>query len=214
MPTSLVISLITACALLVLLVAFRPESTRSREGKILAFLGLAILPGVAISQGFSAHMERAQSIEFCLSCHVMSDYGRSLYIDDPSYLPAKHFQNNLVPRDKACYTCHAEYGMFGDVKAKIAGLQHLRVQYLGTIPKPADIKLYQPFNNNQCLKCHLGSRQFEEGSAHDKTPELLSQIKSGQRSCLSSGCHEFVHDVGSLGEVTFWKEKQTDATQH
>ena len=38
----------------------------------------------------------------------------------------------------------------------------------------------------------------------DEAPELLGQMKSGQRSCTSSGCHEFIHDVGSLKDMKFW----------
>jgi hypothetical protein len=97
--------------------------------------------------------------------------------------------------------------MFGDVHSKIRGLQHLQVQYFGTIPKPEDIRLYQPFNNRECLHCHLGARRFEDVSAHHKTQDLLDTVKSGQRSCMSSGCHDIVHDVGSIKDAKFWEEK-------
>ena len=66
----------------------------------------------------------------------MHDFGQSLYVDDPSYIPAKHFQNNLVPRDRACYTCHTDYTMFGTMHSKLRGLRHVYVQYLGKIPRP------------------------------------------------------------------------------
>jgi cytochrome c-type protein NapC len=138
----------------------------------------------------------------------MGDFGKTLSIDDPSYIPAAHFQNNRIPRDRACYTCHTEYTMFGPVKAKVRGLRHLWVQYVVGAPKPEAIKLYDPFPNSECLHCHLGARRFEEGSAHNKIPDLLSRVKSGKLSCVSSGCHEFVHDVASLKDATFWKEKQ------
>ena len=208
MPVSVIVFLCLAAAVVALYVGFRVELTRSREGKILAFVALFALPVMAAWTGFSEHMDLAQSTQFCLSCHVMGDYGRSLYIDDPSYVPARHFQNNRIPRDRACYTCHTEYSMFGGVKAKARGMRHLWVQYVRGAPKPEAIKLYDPFPNSECLHCHLGARRFEEGSAHNKIPNLLSQVKSNQRSCVSSGCHEFVHDVASLKDDTFWKEKQ------
>ena len=44
-------------------------------------------------------------------------------------------------------------------------------------------------------------------SAHNRTPESLSNIKSNRLSCLSSRCHDTVHDVGTLSDVTFWKEQ-------
>ena len=52
-----------------------------------------------------------------------------------------------------------------------------------------------------------GARNFEEGSTHNKVPERLSLIKTNKLSCISSGCHEFVHDIASLKDATFWKEK-------
>ena len=208
MPSSIIAALFAAAAAIVLLVGFRVERTRSREGKMLAFVALLILPVVVAWTGFNEQMDRATSTRFCLSCHVMQDFGRSLYIDDPSYIPARHFQNNRIPRDHACYTCHTEYTMFGGAKAKMRGIQHVWVQYARGAPKPEVVKLYEPFPNGECLHCHLGARRFEEGSAHNKIPNLLDQVKAGQKSCVSSGCHEFIHDVASLKEATFWKEKK------
>ena len=208
MPAWVIILFLTATAALALLIGLRSHLTRSREGKILAFVGLFILPVAAVSLGFSEQMDRAQSRTFCLSCHVMTGFGQTLYVDDPSYIPARHFQNNLVTRDRACYTCHTDYTMFGGVTAKMRGMRHLWVQYVGVVPKPEDIKLYVPYNNRECLHCHLGQRVFEEASAHHKTPGLLENVKSNKLSCISSGCHEFIHDVGSLKDATFWKETQ------
>jgi cytochrome c-type protein NapC len=207
MPGSVILLFCLGAALIALFVGFRVQFTRSREGKMLAFVALFALPLMATWTGFSEQMNRAESTKFCLSCHVMSDFGKSLYIDDPSFIPAGHFQNNRIPRDHACYTCHTDYAMFGGVRAKMRGMHHLQVQYLGTVPKPQDIKLYLPFNNRECLHCHLGARTFEQGSAHNKTPGLMDTIKENKLSCVSSGCHEFVHNIASLNENTFWKEK-------
>jgi len=206
MPTSWTVLIVAAVGVLALLAGLRAHVTRTREGKMLAFVALFLLPAGSLLLAFSNHMERAQSTQFCLSCHVMEDYGRSLSIDDPSYLPARHYQNNRVPRERACYTCHTDYTMFGTVNAKLRGLRHLYVQYIGKIPAPQEIKLYTPYNNRECLHCHLGARTFEEATPHSKTSELLPEMKSGKRSCISSGCHEFIHDVGSLKDMKFWKE--------
>jgi cytochrome c-type protein NapC len=192
-------------AMLAGLIALRTGITRSRGGQILAFGALFMLPAVSLIAGYSTQMERAQSTEFCLSCHVMTDYGRSLLIDDPGYLPAAHYQNNRVPRDRACYTCHTDYTMFGGVNSKIRGLRHLYVQYLGTVPAPAAITLYEPYNNRECLHCHGGARSFEAATAHNRTPQALADITSNKISCATSRCHDIVHDVGSLSDVTFWK---------
>lgn len=205
MTGSLALTLVGIACALALLVALRPQLTHTTGGKVLAFVALFLLPSLTMVMGFSEHMEHATTTKFCLSCHVMHDYGQSLLIDDPSYLPAHHFQYNSIPRDHACYTCHTQYTMFGDVDAKIEGLRHLWVQYLGTVPAPKDIKLYQPFNNRECLHCHLGARNFEGASPHNKTPDVLTNIKSGKLSCISSGCHEFIHDVGEIKDQPVWK---------
>jgi cytochrome c-type protein NapC len=188
------------------LVVLRPDVTRVRDGRVLAFLALFLLPSMSVWAGVSQHMDRAKSTEFCLSCHTMADYGRSLYVDDRSYLPAAHFQNNRVPRERACYTCHTDYTMFGGLKGKWRGLSHVYVQYLGTIPKTGEIKLYQPFNNRECLHCHGGARSYMEASAHQKSPDTLEKANSNQLSCMSSRCHDTIHDVTTLADASFWKE--------
>ena len=193
---------------LALLVVLRAEITRARGGKILAFLALFALPTLAVCVGFSEQMDRAESTRFCLSCHVMHDFGHSLYVDDPSYIPAKHFQDNLVPRDHACYTCHTDYTLFGPVHAKMRGLHHIYVQYLGKIPQPADIRLYSPYNNRECLHCHAGTRSYAEEPKHNKAPDMMNRLNSNQMSCMSKNCHDTVHEVGTLKDASFWKGPQ------
>jgi nitrate/TMAO reductase-like tetraheme cytochrome c subunit len=188
------------------LLVIRPGITAGRGGKILAFLGLFIFPVFAGLLGFDDHLERSKQTKFCLSCHIMDPYGKSLMVDDKSYIPAAHFQNNRVPRDQACYTCHTDYTLYtGGIKAKIRGLQHIYVQYLGTPPHPALIKLYQPFKNSVCLHCHLGARSFEEETTHSA---VMDDIKSNQLSCISSGCHDTVHNISQLSHVKFWSPQQ------
>jgi cytochrome c-type protein NapC len=194
-------------ALLAGLVAFRADLTRARGGRVLAFIALFLLPAMALTAGLSQQLERSKSTQFCLSCHVMEDFGKSLHVDDKSYIPAAHYQNNRVPRDLACYTCHSDYTMYGPISAKLRGLHHVYVQYLGKIPKPEDIKLYTPFNNRECLHCHEGARSYLETSSHHKTPDMLQLASENKLSCMSSRCHDTVHDVDTLPEAKYWKEK-------
>src|SRR5947209_8533268 len=145
---------------LILLLVIKPAVTRTISGKVLAFIALFLLPVMAGAMGVSDHIERSQTTGFCLSCHIMNDYGKSLHVDDKNVLVAAHFQNSRVPRDRACFTCHTNYTMYGDYKAKLRGMRHVYVQYLGTIPNK--IELYTPYNNRECLHCHEGARSFEE----------------------------------------------------
>jgi len=203
LPTPLLLSLILFSAVLVSVLVALPGITVSQGGKILAFLVLFVLPLLCMAIGVSSEVERSKSTSFCLSCHVMEPYGRSLRVDDPSYLAAAHFQNHRVPAEQACYTCHTNYAMFGGVRAKMHGLRHVYVQYLGKLPQ--QIHLYEPYNNRECLHCHLGARSFEEGAMHNADPDLLPAVKANKMSCLSSGCHQVVHNVGQLSNVKVWK---------
>ncbi len=194
----LVAVILAAIALIVLLV-LRPSLTAVRGGRILAFLAFLVLPVLATAMGISAHLEQSKSTEFCLSCHVMEPYGRSLQVDDETWLPAQHFQNNRVPRDRACFTCHADYTMFCDAKAKLRGLRHVYVNYLGDIPEK--IQLYEAYNNRECLHCHAGARSFEESDLHK---EMRADQGSNTTSCLE--CHDAVHNVGELEGKPLWKD--------
>jgi nitrate/TMAO reductase-like tetraheme cytochrome c subunit len=201
----LVIGIMALSLVLALFVGFRAGLTRDRRGKMFAFVGLFILPVLAVWLGFREQMTRAESTRFCLSCHAMSDWGKSLYIDDPSVFPAVHFQNHLIPADHACYTCHTTYTFFGPLKSKIEGLRHMYVEYLGTIPPPAKIKLYTPYDNRECLYCHGGARDFLQVDKHNKPAGEMAKIMSNQVSCMAANCHDTIHAIEDLKDVTFWK---------
>jgi cytochrome c-type protein NapC len=203
--TTLIVSFILFSAAVIAVLVARPVITASRGGKILAFVAMFCLPIFCGLLGVSREMARAKTTAFCLSCHTMEDYGKSLHVDDPGLIPASHFQNHRVPPDEACYSCHTDYAMFGGLKVKLYGLKHVAIYYFGTPPAPENIKLYEPYNNRECLHCRLGARSFEEGAVHNADPATLPAIKSNQLSCLSSGCHEMTHDLAHLKDAKFWK---------
>ena len=134
--TILIVSLILFSAVVISVLIARPVITATRGGKILAFVAMFCLPIFCGLLGVSKEMARSKSTTFCLSCHTMDEYGKSLYVDDPTHLPASHFQNHRVPADEACYSCHTNYAMFGGLKVKLNGLKHVAVYYLGTPPAP------------------------------------------------------------------------------
>lgn len=201
MPYSeaVLVSIVLAALALIAVVARRPSLTAARGGRILAFIAFLVLPLLATAVGFSAHVEHSKSTKFCLSCHVMEPYGRSLYMDDSSWLPAQHFQNNRVPRDRACFTCHTDYTLFGDAKAKLRGLRHVWVYYVAGVPDK--IELYEPYNNRECLHCHAGARSFEENDLHR---DIRAELGANSTSCLE--CHDMVHRVAELEGKPLWQE--------
>ena len=201
LPTMLYIT-IGASAFLLALLLVRPAITRSAEGKILAGIALLVAPAIAAYGGVSEHLERSKTTSYCLSCHVMSDHGKSMRVDDPQFLAAVHYQNNLVPREQACFSCHSDYGMSGNLHAKARGFKHVMKTYFGTVSDT--IRIARRYRNRECLKCHLGSRLFEESPTHLGGAAPMAEIKSGKTSCMKSGCHDIVHEVGDLDLQLFW----------
>ncbi|MGC1104908.1 MAG: NapC/NirT family cytochrome c [Candidatus Acidiferrales bacterium] len=189
--------------LLALVFLIRPSITVGPAGKIVAFIGLAILPALCLVGGMNTHVQRSETTRFCTSCHVMIPYGRSLYVDDPNYIPAAHFQNHRVPANEACYTCHADYSIYGPLKDKIRGLTRIYMQYVSTPPNP--IRIPGGWDNHQCLHCHAGARDFEENAIHSA---VMDSLTSNQMSCISSGCHDTIHNIAGLNHVKFWRPGQ------
>ncbi len=202
-PLDALIAIIAITLAIDLFLVFRPAATHGSGGRLLAFLGIFLMPLLITGMAFDTHMETSKQTEYCLSCHTMLTHGLSLYVDDKEYIPAVHFQNHRVPKEKACFTCHTQYTLYGDYAAKMRGLRHIYYQYIGTIPDT--IKLHEPYNNRECLHCHEGARSFEEQSIHTGSPGQMDSIKRNEISCLSSGCHDIAHDAMKLDRVQLWE---------
>ena len=117
------------------------------------------------------------------------EHGRSLDAPALDALPANHYQNNLIPRERACFICHTEYTMYGNLKAKVQGLRHMYVHYVQGDPET--LQLYGPYSNRECLQCHGTARKFLESMHGD----LIEELRSDEVSCL--GCHDVVHELES-----------------
>ena len=201
-PSLLLYIEIGIAALFLTLLVIRPAITRSTEGKILAGVALLLAPAVAAYGGAMEHVDRSQTTEYCLSCHVLTDYGKSMRVDDPLFLVAAHYQNKLVPPERACQSCHSDYGWSGDARAKVRGFKHVVTTYFGTVPDT--IKITRRHRNRECRQCHVGSRSFEESITHFGGAVPMADIRSGKVSCTKSGCHDLVHEVHDLDQMVFW----------
>lgn len=198
---STLLALVAAVAIvLILFLVRRPGTMRSATGKILAFVAFLVLPAVFTTIGTRKHLDYATSTQFCISCHEMGRYGDSLLRDDLDYIPAAHYQNNWIPRGKECYACHTSYTMFGGIGAKLRGLKHVYVHYLGSIPD--EIELYEPYQNRECLHCHEQARSFQESEDHIA---LMEDLISEEISCLD--CHDSMHEVESIEGAELWKHE-------
>ena len=109
----------------------------------------------------------------------------------PVFAGVMGFENHMERSKQTafCLSCHVmePYGKY----------------YIGHPANP--IKLYEPINNRECLHCHLGARSFEQGAVHNADPQTMADIKSNKLSCMSSGCHDTVHNVSQLDHVKYWK---------
>jgi|GEM_PF-1301081 len=200
LPLSLVVALGVGVVLVAMsLLGVRPLAAHA-AGRIVLLVGLVALPVLLSVGNLSYGVSESSSTRFCLSCHEMERFGRSLFVDDKQALAAVHYQNRLVPRESTCYTCHKDYALFGDVKAKLNGLRHVWAHYVTGVPE--QIKLYQPYPNSNCLHCHDDSRRFLDKEVHRA---ISSQLYAGSVSCLS--CHRIAHDMVKVDAHQFWQAR-------
>ena len=73
------------------------------------------------------------------------------------------------------------------------------MQYVSTSTKTNQIP--GGYSNLLCLQCHAGTRDFEENLAH--MPPLAS-LTTNRISCISSGCHDMVHNVSEVAHMKMW----------
>lgn len=193
----IVVSVLLAGALL-----YKP----SLGGKPFAFAALFVLPILAGLSGVDRFVENSKKTTFCVSCHPMERYGRSLHVDDATLLAASHYQGGRIPRDEACFTCHTTYTMYGGFYAKLRGLKHVWVNYVGKVP--AKLKLYDPYNNRECLHCHEGTRRYEAGETHHAEADRMQKMSRNELSCVSANCHDAVHVADEVDGIPLWAPGQ------
>lgn len=164
--------------------------------KLWLLVGLGGLPAIAGATSTAAGMEETTRRSFCGSCHVMDAHYDDASNPASQSLAARHSRNPLFG-DHSCYTCHADYGMFGYIMTKRAGMGHVYQYYLGGYRQMtlADaltkIRLHKPYDNTNCRQCHTTT-------THDwrRVPDhasLEAQLDSNQVSCVSAGCHGYAH---------------------
>jgi cytochrome c-type protein NapC len=198
LPVQLIIALLAGLAIVVLLYVGARSLAGQTVGRVVLLVGLVALPVLLSAGNISYGFHQSSTTAFCLSCHEMERHGKSLFVDSRQALAAVHYQNRLVDRETVCYSCHKDYAMFGDVKAKLNGLRHVWAHYIAGVPKK--IELYQPYPNSNCLHCHDDMRRFVEGPAHKP---VLSALYAGTTSCLS--CHRIAHDMAKVDAGEFWQ---------
>ncbi len=95
---------------------------------------------------------------------------------------------------QSCYGCHSGYGMWGDMRAKAAGMRHMLHTVLGTYDFP--LELAQPHDIGACLACHAESRRFRGVEAHAAS-DIQDALLAGEMTC-SGMCHPSAHPAEAL----------------
>jgi cytochrome c-type protein NapC len=200
LPTFVIAALLAGLAIVALLYFGAGALSQHRWGRLALLIGIVALPLLVSAGSVSSGVRESSRTRFCLSCHEMQRYGMSLFADNRTALAAAHYQNRLVERDSTCYSCHTDYAMFGDVKAKLNGLRHVWVHYFKKVPEK--ISLYQPYPSSNCLHCHEDARRFVEAASHRP---ILGALYDGSTSCL--GCHNVAHDMKAVEAHQLWQAK-------
>jgi cytochrome c-type protein NapC len=163
--------------------------------KVWLLLGLGVFPlGVAAAgniQGFEATKER----RFCGSCHVMIPHASDSNDLHSTSLASRHARNHLFGQSN-CYSCHADYGMFGTVLTKLGGMRHvwLYVTQYRNVPleeAKKTIHLVRPYPNENCMQCH--STELPVWQRVPDHRSSLLDVRNQRVSCASAGCHGYAH---------------------
>lgn len=166
----------------------------NRTTKIVLLLGIGVFPLMTAGTGNLAGYEATKSRRFCGSCHVMTPY--ALDSEDPrsTSLASRHARNQAFGDDN-CYTCHADYRMFGTVTTKLGGMRHVyeylvnfrQLSWDEALPR---IHLRAPFRNQTCMRCH--STTVPSWASVGDHAGLIDELRRDQVSCLG-GCHGPAH---------------------
>jgi cytochrome c nitrite reductase small subunit len=179
------LGVVCAAALILYVVLFRRKQIASAASQWLLFIGICVMPLPVMLLGSAVGLEQAKDISFCQHCHVMQPFVEDMRSPASDRLAAVHFKNRYIQRDH-CYVCHTDYGLFGTVEAKLAGMGHVWKESTGSYTVP--VRIARPYRFTICLDCHAESAKFNAVTEHRG---LLPRIASGEARCTS--CHRSSH---------------------
>ena len=185
---SALVASVIAIIILVYYLVVRPPLGRAT--KVVLLFGLGVMPLAVSLAGNISGFEYTLKTDFCGSCHVMRPYVEDAADRTSTSLASIHSRNSTFGHE-SCYTCHADYQIFGAMTTKANGLKHLYyyiTEYSNTGPygeggKP--IHMYKSFKNTMCTRCH--STEAPRWSAVEDHAGVLEDLRKGETKCLD--CH-------------------------
>jgi cytochrome c-type protein NapC len=203
-----------AAALLLWYLIARPRLGRAT--KIVLLLGIGVLPLGTAANGNVAGFNATKTRTFCSSCHVMTPFGDDAASPGSTSLAARHSRNEEFG-GQACYTCHADYGMFETVVTKLGGMRHvyeyaLHFRQLGVDEALPKIHIRRPFPNATCMRCH--STEGPDWRRVGDHRSLLDQVRAGSVSCASNGCHGPAHPFAQVAHLKAEQAEQARTVEN
>ena len=157
--------------------------------RLVALMALIVLPAGAVLLANYHTFEGVHEVRGCASCHVMLPMVNDMRDPASETLAARHYKNKWVAKDQ-CYHCHSDYGLGGDLEAKLTGFRHLARYTTRTYHEPIVARV--KFDNNNCLHCHEGTPKWVAVEPH---VESRKELAANQVTCLD--CHGDAHPTAA-----------------
>lgn len=170
----------------------------ARTTIVALLLGFGVFPIGTAVVGNLKGFEETKQVDFCGGCHVMEPWIADARNPDGETLASLHTRNPHFG-EEACYTCHADYSMYGAVLTKVQGSRHMWRYWLeGYRAMPLDeaigkIHLSRPFPNSNCMECH--STRLPGWNDEPEHMAVADDVRAGTVSCAAAGCHGPAHGV-------------------
>ena len=153
--------------------------------RLVALMALIVLPAAAVFLANYHVFEGVHEVRGCASCHVMLPMVNDMRDPESGTLAARHYKNRWIGEDQ-CYHCHSDYGLGGNLEAKMTGFRHLARYTTRTYHEP--IKARVRFDNKNCLNCHEGTPRFEAVQSH-----ATAHVKLVENQMICLNCHGQAH---------------------
>ncbi len=157
--------------------------------RLVALMALIILPVGAVFLANYHTFEGVHEVRACASCHVMLPMVNDMHDPGSETLAARHYKNKWIAENQ-CYHCHSDYGLGGDLEAKMTGFRHLARYTTRTYHEPIVARV--KFDNNNCLHCHEGTPIWVAVPSHVTAHKELA---ANQMMCLE--CHGDAHPTAA-----------------
>jgi len=157
--------------------------------RLVALMALIVLPVGAVFLANYHTFEGVHEVRACASCHVMLPMVNDMRDPASETLAARHYKNKWVAKDQ-CYQCHSDYGLGGDLEAKMTGFRHLARYTTRTYKEPIVGRV--AFNNQNCLQCHEGTPKWVAVEPHVTARE---ELVTNQMKCID--CHGDPHPTAA-----------------